>query len=89
MRNIKYAEFNNLSCLYKYAPNTYAVRNSNYAIMLANAMDNGKINWVPVFIDLSIFGTGKGKAYIKREEFFDLIPDDARVELMFHLDLLK
>jgi hypothetical protein len=89
MKNIKYAEFNNLSCLYTYAPNTYAVKNSNYAIMLANAMDNGKINWMPFFIDLNIYGKNRIKAYITREEFFDLIPDDAREELIFHLDLLK
>ena len=89
MKNIKYAELANVSCLHEFKPNTYAVRNSNYAIMLANTLDHGKISWVPVFIDLSFFGKGTGKAYLKREEFFDLIPDDAKLELMFHLDLLR
>lgn len=89
MRNIKWAELNEISCLDRRNDHIYAVKNSNLAIMLANTLDHGKISWVPVFIDLSFLGKGTGKAYLKREEFFDLIPDDAKLELMFHLDLLK
>lgn len=91
MKNIKYAQLANLSCLYDYAPNTYAVKNSNYAILIANILDNGKIGWVPLFIDLRLFRQKKEfgvSPYLKLEEFFDRIPEEAQVELMFNLDLI-
>lgn len=86
----KYVELDNISCLYKYGNNSkiYVVRNSNYGIAVVNTIKFGKINDALMFINVFEQGT-YGPRYVRKEEFFDRIPEEAMQELVFHLDLFK